>query len=639
MLYIKILVILLLLICPSIVFAQSSCKIEFTPPPSTVFKGSVGTSFLQTIQIKAKTISPNSSVDVNFHIEITGLPAGLRQDTTFGSSVSILGTPTQAGSFNINVSASGQKCGDTSAPYVIEIEGQPCPQITFEPADSTITLTNGGSVEIVPLYDGQPREGGTLEVSVNPVGDFDIFRTEPGSRPGSVKVTLSLKGNPSQPTLTAKLTNGSCESSKTYNLNILPVGGGLELTNLLDFGSINPNTEATRILEATNVSNAPISITSADFMGAAGFFRLDGSIVGNLAPQTSTRMNVVFKPTTLGSATATLLVQTSVGNRTVELRGNSTDTVPPNVSINSPQGGQTFTSGTAMNIAFQATDNDKVAGYTITASIGGQTFNIASLGANATSVLWSIPELLGSASGTVTVTAIDTSGNRGSATSGIFQIQRAQSNAPFLRVLLTFDPPPAGQIAPPQNLRVSAVEFKPSIAPQQANPALTGYNVYRIVQPDPGQPLPSAEDIIKNGVLVGSAEASATSFTDTVSTSNASNFAYTVTSTFGSGQQSGGANPAATDLPVIRNPRYASGALLLDLAKSYIKQGATLSVDDTETYTLQVDSSGLQYIVPKSQKSTPGGKKIKQAIPANKTVLLKVKNPDGKISVGVQFKR
>lgn len=644
MLYSKFLVTFLLLIYPTIVYAQSQCDLEFVPRPQTVFKGSVGVSFLRTIQVQDK-----KGRTFNFKFEATNLPPGLHLEVSnlqaalhpadHEAFVNIIGTPTKAGVFNINLSVSAQNCA-ASAAFVIEIDGESCPEISFEPTDSTITITNGGSVEIVPLYNGQPREGGTLELSVNPASDFDI-QTEPGSKPGSVKVTLSLKGNPSQPTLTAKLTNGFCgSSSKTYNLNILPIGGGLELTNLIDFGNVNLNTEVIRILEASNTSNAPINITSVDFIGSAGFFRLDGSLTGNLLAQSTARMNVVFKPTTLGPATATLLIQTSVGNRTVELRGNSTDTIPPNVTIISPQGGQAFTSGTVMNIAFQATDNDSIAGYTITASIGEQTFNIASLDATASNVAWSIPELLGPASGTVTVTAIDASGNRGSATSGIFQIQKSQSSAPFLRVVLTFDPPPAGQVAPPQNLRITATEFKPSsVAPQQASSTLVGYNVYRILQPDPGQPLPSAKDIVQNGVLIGAVEATATSFTDIVSTSNGSNFAYTVTSTFGSGQQGGGANPAATDLPVIRNPRYASGALLLDLAKSYIRQGATISIDDTETYTLQVDSSGIQYIVPKSQKSIPGGKKIKKAIPAGKTVILKVKNPDGRVSVGVSFQR
>src|SRR6185369_17418929 len=128
------------------------------------------------------------------------------------------------------------------------------------------------------------------------------------------------------------------------------------------------------------------------------------------------------------------------------------------------------------------------------------------------------------------------------------------------RVVVSFDPPPAGRIEPPQNLRVNASQLNTSNSttpdPPAQNeagsdsPQLLGFNIYRVVEPDENQPMPTAEDIVGNpDNLVGSLPSTSTTFTDIVSTSKGNNFLYSATSFYGTGTTSRGSEPAGTQLP------------------------------------------------------------------------------------------
>ena len=140
--------------------------------------------------------------------------------------------------------------------------------------------------------------------------------------------------------------------------------------------------------------------------------------------------------------------------------------------------------------------------------------------------------------------------------------------------------------------------------------------------------------------LIGSTSGNSTTFRDMVSTDKGNNFVYSITSFFGTGSMSTGSQPAATDLPVIKNPKFDKGTIFIDLASSFIPvTGAQLIVDDKESFPLTVSSTGIQYTVVKKTPSTPGGIIMKKLIKKGQTVRLTVKNPDGKVSVGVMYTR
>jgi hypothetical protein len=225
---------------------------------------------------------------------------------------------------------------------------------------------------------------------------------------------------------------------------------------------------------------------------------------------------------------------------------------------------------------------------------------------------------------------------------------------PSLQVMVRFDPPPPGQIAPPQNLRVTASEVRTSnitasvesdaeaelVADQTSDPQLVGFNIYRVPAREDGT-VPTAEEIVGNpNNLVGSIPSNMTTFMDTVSTSKGNNFVYSATSFFGTGAMSNGSQPAGTELPVIKNPTFRKGSLFIDTSGSFISlTGATLIVNDTENFQLKLDSTGVTFTVDKSGRSSPGSQKLKKLLQKNIQVRLTVKNSDGKLSVGVMFTR
>jgi uncharacterized membrane protein len=217
-----------------------------------------------------------------------------------------------------------------------------------------------------------------------------------------------------------------------------------------------------------------------------------------------------------------------------------------------------------------------------------------------------------------------------------------------LRVIITFDAPPIGQILPPQNVQVIASELRPSslqpitnkLLLNKVNPLadtdIAGYKVYRLPTPTADQPPLTADDLVKDENLVATLDPDDTAFIDTttVGKSSSGNFTYSVTSFFGNGQMSGGSQPAGTELPVIRNPIFDKNTIFLDAASSFIKTGAVLIVDGMDEYQLKFNKQATRFLVKKKKKGSVSGKLIRDLIPKGGTVEITVKNPDNKVSVG-----
>ncbi len=223
-----------------------------------------------------------------------------------------------------------------------------------------------------------------------------------------------------------------------------------------------------------------------------------------------------------------------------------------------------------------------------------------------------------------------------------------------LQVVLSFDLPPVGQIAPPQNLIALATELKPTLAENTAqlpmnkrlkaldvDPNLAGFKIYRTLAPAEGKPPLTPSDIVKDENLVATLPANQTGFVDIVSVDKNStgNFVYSVTSFFGNGQSSGGSDPASTNLPVIKNPVFNKGTIFLDSPSSFIKLGATIIVDGMDEYKLAFTDSATQFTVAKKAAGSISGKILKKLIAKGATVQIIVKNPDGKLSVARSLTR
>lgn len=339
------------------------------------------------------------------------------------------------------------------------------------------------------------------------------------------------------------------------------------------------------------------------------------------------------------------------------------DLVNPTIQMVAPVDAASINAGQPVTIRFTGADNDQLSAFIVSYSTdGGATFapqnGIARLGPGANQVVWNVPDNLQAAQARIQVVARDRSGNTAQASSPTFAVQRPQSTAPLLGVLLTFEPPQPGQA--PTNLRAAASLFVPpgivvplrpldhvehlqfnsnaDLVNIEASPEaeLLGFNIYRVVQPAAG-PLPTAAEIVANKNNLIASVGVTTSFTDVVSTQKGDNFVYAITSFFGRGETAA-STPGATDIPVVKSPVFRQGTLSIAGSGAFIKSGAVLIIDNVTTFPLQADSAG-GFTVPKNTLGTPNNVTIKKLIKKGGTVTLTVRNPDGKLSIPSIFTR
>ncbi len=584
---------------------------------------------------------------------VSGLPAGATA-SSIGSQfpltiriATISTTPTGVHQFAIigRATIEGQPV-ERAATATLIITALPC-SYSISPTSQTFAATGGSGTVTVTV-----NSGSNCNWQASTSDSWIRLNNNGGSGSGSLSYTVSANTSTSSRTgailvagLTHTVTQSGTDSVPPTVSVVAPNGGeSFIVGDTIEIQWVASDNQAiARSRVELLVAEQPRPITIAD------------SLAGDV------RRTSYTIPSTLTTSAGRILVTVfdSAGNQAVD-RSDGTftisqrDDVPPTVLLSAPRGGESFVAGSQTVISFSGSDvGTGIAVFVVSYSTdGGATFprDIARLGEGSSGVIWNIPDTLQGSNIRVRVSATDRAGNTSSATSGnlIITLPQEPTPVPKLQVVISFSPPPAGLIAPPQNVTVNASEFKPqaepalltTIVPQQtANTQLTGYNIYRVPQPPEGQPLPSAEQIVNQANLIASLPPNITSYTDQVSTGKGDNFVYSVTSTFGSGQQSSGSQPTGTNLPIIKNPRFVKNALFMDLAGSFIKPGASLVVNGLEVYNLEVDASGILYTVSKKQLSTPSGLKIRKVIKIGATSNLMVRNPDAKTSVNTPFIR
>jgi hypothetical protein len=469
--------------------------------------------------------------------------------------------------------------------------------------------------------------------------------------------------------------------------------------NPVNFGGVNPGQSATSRVLLRNAGGQPVRIQSVATSGS-GFNILGSFAPVTLMPNQTTPVMLTFRPTTTsGQANGMLLVDSDSNDLTISLQAQIIDTLAPSIIVISPNGGELLDAGRPTTIQFRAEDNGSlrnlVVGFMVNTATGVVQGDIARVDGNTQQVIWNIPPTLDSANARIVVTAVDRNGNQANGMSGLFSIRRAANNgllqntitftvppagrvappsslqvqsreirdnapasAPILEVAINFDPPPTGQIAPPQNVRVRAREFLSNsrngnstasspnlinkfnnLGTRAVNPTdVVAYNIYRIPQRATGTP-PTAEELIRPENLVATIDSGNTSFTDRVSTAQSNNYTYSITGFFGNGQMGGGSVPTGTNLPVIVNPSFEKGSIFVNVPNSFIQNGARMIVNDTETYSLQLNDSGTRFFTPKGGRSQGNNLTVKQLLPRGRSVKLIIRNPDGNTSTAVMFSR
>ncbi|MEW6729798.1 MAG: hypothetical protein AB1489_00540 [Acidobacteriota bacterium] len=91
--------------------------------------------------------------------------------------------------------------------------------------------------------------------------------------------------------------------------------------------------------------------------------------------------------------------------------------------------------------------------------------------------------------------------------------------------------------------------------------------------------------------------------------------------------------------PIIVFPRLKSvGKFVLDAIGARIEPGATLIVDNKESFSMRLNNTGTKWLITPSTRSTPSGLSITQAVGVG-THTLVIKNQSGQLSLPVLFRR
>ena len=84
------------------------------------------------------------------------------------------------------------------------------------------------------------------------------------------------------------------------------------------------------------------------------------------------------------------------------------------------------------------------------------------------------------------------------------------------------------------------------------------------------------------------------------------------------------------------NPKLKKGqSVSMKVAGSHIDAGATLVVDDAETFSLAKNATGKNWVVGKRATSTPGGRTVQQIWSDGAAHRIAVRNPDGTVGPAV----
>ncbi|MDX8534107.1 putative Ig domain-containing protein [Mesorhizobium sp. VK25A] len=107
-----------------------------TVSPSGALTAQVGVTYTQTFTASGGTAP--------YTLAVSGLPAGLSQTGTTANSVTVSGTPTQAGSFSLTVSGSDSSTGPVaiSQPFTLSVGA---PTLAMTPPAGTLTATYGSA--------------------------------------------------------------------------------------------------------------------------------------------------------------------------------------------------------------------------------------------------------------------------------------------------------------------------------------------------------------------------------------------------------------------------------------------------------------------------------------------------------------
>ncbi|MBA1145864.1 choice-of-anchor D domain-containing protein [Ectothiorhodospiraceae bacterium WFHF3C12] len=195
-------------------------------------------------------------------------------------------------------------------------------------AEQTVTVTNEGNIGLG--INGVSLSGATdaftqtsdCGSSVAAGASCTVTVTYMPTAQGDQNATLSIAStDEDEPTVDVALS-GSGEMAPTGELHVSP--------DTVEFGSVTVGENATQDVTVSNTGDAGFNVTAVNLGGAnVGDFTIIGNDCGTVAGSGSCTVSVQFTPSTEGARSASLTVETDLGenaSETIELTGTGGET-------------------------------------------------------------------------------------------------------------------------------------------------------------------------------------------------------------------------------------------------------------------------------------------------------------------------
>ncbi|GAB2511943.1 putative Ig domain-containing protein [Lysobacter humi (ex Lee et al. 2017)] len=267
-----------------------------TITPSAALSATVGSAYSQTFTFAGGT-APYGGY------QVTGLPSGLSVTGTTSTSVTIAGTPTQSGSFGIDVQGTDASTGagpfTASQTFTLTVAA---PTLTMTPASGTLTASYGSAYSQVftasggvgpytyavtagALPPGVTLSGNTLTGTPTAPGSyaFTITATDTGSTGAGAPFAIAQNYTLQVAAPTIMLTPATLPAgavAQAYSQTISASGAAAPYTYALTAGALPPGLtlSATGTLSGTPTAagtfNATITATDANGQGGSRAYSL-----------------------------------------------------------------------------------------------------------------------------------------------------------------------------------------------------------------------------------------------------------------------------------------------------------------------------------------------------------------------------
>jgi hypothetical protein len=251
------------------------------------------------------SFTPASSESVTGNITVASVQGANAVIPVSGSGVqaALNVTPTSATFGNVSVG--------TSVSQTIQLSNTGTAALTVSQLSVTGSGYSTGSV--------------TLPITINP-GQSSTFNiqylpTAAGSATGSVNIVSSALNSPA----TITLSGSGVAATQTISLS----------TTNISFGNVTTGTASAHGVTVTNTGNASVKISQIGLSGSAGFSLTGAAVPVTLSASQSLTFNVVFNPSTAGSAAGgvTLTSNATGSPSTISLSGTGVQPATHSVTL------------------------------------------------------------------------------------------------------------------------------------------------------------------------------------------------------------------------------------------------------------------------------------------------------------------